>query len=500
MAGGLDIPFRPLRRHLVWSTAPCPADRPWAWWADRPLYLRPESGGALLCPCDESLVELPPRGRQPDSDDPRSWRAWPARLKELVPALAEAAQSPGCGAACAPSPRTGASCWAPTRCNPALFWVAGLGGHGMTSGLAVGQLAARSILGKNSTGTLDPGTLLAALMVNEDTLWFIPALSSPAPWPPASPWEDFVQRRRAADPRYGPVGALRAPGGLQPPGQGRRPGLPEALHRRRLHLEPLSRRRPGPVDPPGLGRGAHWLLLSPAGEEAGDGAGRPKGEEVLDAIHAAGAKPRWEAREAVPAGAPGPGRGPAGGAGPGLPVAAGTAAGPGPGRQGAGPGLACGARGPRRPGSQSRISLARRRGRPWPTTCTGGGRHLREDHRACPAGNGRPWPWPPTWPTGTWASPAACASSAPRPPAAWSRPCARIPTTWTWPRSGWRPTDAAGLPLEHLAGLCLPVPGDPWPDPGMVSRLLEPSLRAQGLERRPEAPGRPGSPGARRNP
>ena len=39
--------------------------------------------------------------------------------------------------------------WDPV--NPRLFWVAGLGGHGMTSGLAVGRLAA-------SLMDLDAGT------------------------------------------------------------------------------------------------------------------------------------------------------------------------------------------------------------------------------------------------------------------------------------------------------------------------------------------------------
>ena len=48
MAGGLDIPFMPLRRHLIWSNAPFPQEQPYAWWADRPLYVRPESSGLLL--------------------------------------------------------------------------------------------------------------------------------------------------------------------------------------------------------------------------------------------------------------------------------------------------------------------------------------------------------------------------------------------------------------------------------------------------------------------
>ncbi len=41
--------------------------------------------------------------------------------------------------------------------NPRLFWSAGLGGHGMTSGLAVGALAADVFLRKTQAGLLDPG-------------------------------------------------------------------------------------------------------------------------------------------------------------------------------------------------------------------------------------------------------------------------------------------------------------------------------------------------------
>jgi len=158
MAGGLDIPFQPLRRHLVWSPAAAPAGQPWTWWADRPFYLRPESGGLLLCPCDESAVALPPRGRQPDPDD-GVLEPLAASLKALAPELAELPVGRfWCGLRTfAPDRRF---VLGPDPRNPGLFWVAGLGGHGMTSGLAVGRLAAQALLEKKSTGPLDPRRLL----------------------------------------------------------------------------------------------------------------------------------------------------------------------------------------------------------------------------------------------------------------------------------------------------------------------------------------------------
>ena len=156
-AGGLDIPFQPLRRHLVWSNRPYPADRPYAWWADRPLYVRPESGGLLLCACEESTVALPVRGRQPDTDE-SVLEGLHASLRELAP---DHAALPIARLWC------GLRTFAPDRrfvlgfdpVNPRLFWVAGLGGHGMTSGLAVGETAARTLLQKKMGGPLDPGRL-----------------------------------------------------------------------------------------------------------------------------------------------------------------------------------------------------------------------------------------------------------------------------------------------------------------------------------------------------
>jgi len=151
---GSHLAFAPLRRSLVWSAAAYPQKEPWAWWVDRPFYVRPESGGLLMCPCEEVPVPLPPRGRQPDSD-PTVLDGLFASLRELAPHLAER-----------PVTRywTGLRTFAPDRrfvlgwdpWNPRLFWSAGLGGHGMTTGLAVGAHAAERFLGRLADGTLGP--------------------------------------------------------------------------------------------------------------------------------------------------------------------------------------------------------------------------------------------------------------------------------------------------------------------------------------------------------
>lgn len=143
-AGGLDLALKPLRRHLAWSDAPFPADRPWAWYLDRPFYARPESGGLLMCPCDETEVPPPAQGQQPEEDRAAAL-ALAETVRELAPALADRPLTRLWSGLRTFSPdRRFTIGWDPV--NPRLFWVAGLGGHGMTTGLAVGRLAARMLM------------------------------------------------------------------------------------------------------------------------------------------------------------------------------------------------------------------------------------------------------------------------------------------------------------------------------------------------------------------
>lgn len=139
-AGGLDIGFHPLRRHLAWSDQPYDKSFPYAWWVDRPLYLKPESGGLLMCPCDEDEVALPSRGLQPVTN-PKAFELLAESMHELAPNLTDHGLTRSWSGIRTFAPdRRFVIGWDPV--NPNLFWVAGLGGHGMTTGLAVGKLAA----------------------------------------------------------------------------------------------------------------------------------------------------------------------------------------------------------------------------------------------------------------------------------------------------------------------------------------------------------------------
>lgn len=154
LAGGVDPGLRPLRRSLVWSDHPWHPTAPWTWWVDRPLYLRAESGGLLLCPCEEVEVAPPAPGQHPESD-PGLLPGLGRHLADLAPELVEAQVTRvWAGLRTFASDRRFVIGWDPL--NPHLFWVAGLGGHGMTTGLAVGRLAADLLRGAEA-GPLGPG-------------------------------------------------------------------------------------------------------------------------------------------------------------------------------------------------------------------------------------------------------------------------------------------------------------------------------------------------------
>jgi len=150
MASALPIAFKPMRRHLVWSAGQYPGDRPWLWWADRPFYMRPESGGLLMSPLDETAVNPPQLNNQP-ATDPGVLIELAETLREIAPLIAEyTINRLWCGLRTFAPDRRFVIGW--DTINPRLFWVTGLGGHGMTSGLAVGKLAATMI----KTGGANP--------------------------------------------------------------------------------------------------------------------------------------------------------------------------------------------------------------------------------------------------------------------------------------------------------------------------------------------------------
>jgi len=149
LAGLGPLPLTPFRRHLVVTPPQAWVDPKWplTWHLTDDWYFRPEVGGLMLSPCDQT-----PWFAGPTPRDPTVLESLAEKLAARCPPLANLPiQSWWAGLrtltadgrfAIGPDPRL-----------PGFFWVAGLGGHGMTGSAAVGDLAATLLTG----GTVDPG-------------------------------------------------------------------------------------------------------------------------------------------------------------------------------------------------------------------------------------------------------------------------------------------------------------------------------------------------------
>lgn len=143
-AAGSKVRLTPTRRHLLVTRRDERVDPRWpaVWSDDDEFYARPESGGWMLCACDEDEVD-------PDQ--------LTVSAHVLENTRAKAAQLLT-GTSAAPAERF----WAGLRTHaadrrfvigrdpdvPALVWAAGLGGHGVTCAAAVGELASNAVLGR----------------------------------------------------------------------------------------------------------------------------------------------------------------------------------------------------------------------------------------------------------------------------------------------------------------------------------------------------------------
>lgn len=142
MAGAVELPLRPYRRHLFVSP-PLPwVDPRWpfVWDVTHDIYFRPEGEGLLLCACDqqEMLPSDPP-------EDPTVRELLAEKIQQFMPALSGVPINRSwAGLRTITSDGRFVIGWDPKI--ERLFWVAGLGGHGVTTSSAVGELAAQLII------------------------------------------------------------------------------------------------------------------------------------------------------------------------------------------------------------------------------------------------------------------------------------------------------------------------------------------------------------------
>lgn len=157
---GAPLPLVPLRRHLAQLDPADPVDEhgPTVWsLGEGEVYFRPESGGVLASPCDEVPwpASLPPT-------DAGAIETLADRLGKLAPALGLAAvrRAWACLRTFAPDrlPVIG-----PDPRVQGLHWLAGLGGSGMSVGVAAGELLAALVSGREHSlaAAVGPHRLLA---------------------------------------------------------------------------------------------------------------------------------------------------------------------------------------------------------------------------------------------------------------------------------------------------------------------------------------------------
>ena len=146
MAGARELPLRPCRRHLFVSPPLAWIDPSWpfVWDVTHDIYFRPEGEGLLLCACDQT--ELAP-GDPPVDGSVKELLA--EKIERFMPGLAAVSISRGWAGfrTLTPDGRFIIG-WDPGVKN--FFWAAGLGGHGMTTSSAVGELAADLLIGGSS--------------------------------------------------------------------------------------------------------------------------------------------------------------------------------------------------------------------------------------------------------------------------------------------------------------------------------------------------------------
>lgn len=154
------LPLQPVRRHLFVSASagPVPASAPLVWHVSERYYLRPEGQGLLLSPCDET-----PHPPAVPHEDPAALDMLATKLASGAPDLSDLPirSSWACLRTFTPDHRPAIG---PDPDRPGLFHVSGLGGFGMGSSWAIGEVAAAVVLGRPvpfvDAADLTPGRLV----------------------------------------------------------------------------------------------------------------------------------------------------------------------------------------------------------------------------------------------------------------------------------------------------------------------------------------------------
>ncbi len=147
--GAQKIPLRSYRRHLYLTGPVKTVHRAWpfVWDLSREIYFRPEGRGLLVSPCDKEAMDRRFLDRRQEITD--------RRVRGIVAKKMRSFSEP-MGRLGIRAEKSGLRTMAPDgrfvigedRQLPSFFWVAGLGGHGVTTCFSVGKLSSDIILGR----------------------------------------------------------------------------------------------------------------------------------------------------------------------------------------------------------------------------------------------------------------------------------------------------------------------------------------------------------------
>jgi D-arginine dehydrogenase len=145
---GYPLPFTPYRRHLLVTEplAQIKSDWPVVWIVGEEFYFRPESGGLLMSGCD--TVQVTPD--QGEISDQKEVEKIAAKAAYWLPSLAEARVARAWAGLRTFAPDELFVIGPDSRLQ-GLYWVAGMGGHGITCAPVTGSLAADWIMKGTST-------------------------------------------------------------------------------------------------------------------------------------------------------------------------------------------------------------------------------------------------------------------------------------------------------------------------------------------------------------
>jgi len=165
LAGVHPPPIEPLRRHLFildgvhedvtdggGRREPDPT-RPWVWSLDRGFYFRPDSGGLLFSICDEERTDGLAEAVSPGIGEELAHL-----VLENLPAF-EGATVRKIWSCFRTRNREDRFVIGPDPEREGFFWVAGLGGHGMTCSWEVGRIAAQAFLDPRAPNPFAPARL-----------------------------------------------------------------------------------------------------------------------------------------------------------------------------------------------------------------------------------------------------------------------------------------------------------------------------------------------------